>query len=360
MARTLGMMAQSAKYKLRVAVTGMHLSAKYGTTVHEIEAAGLEVLARIATEVDETSGKAMAAAIADTIRGLVTAFESWRPELVLLLGDRGEMLAGAIAAIHLNIPVVHLHGGERSGSVDEPVRHAISKLSHFHFVANLEARDRLLRMGEESSRVFVTGAPGIDGLQALASESREELCRQIGLDPRRPICLIVFHPVTQEAMHAGRQASAVLDGVLATCAQAIVLQPNADAGGDAVRAALARYQQHNDVRLLTNMSRARFVSWMATADAMVGNSSSGIIEAASLGLWVVNVGNRQQLRERSGNVVDVDPNAESITATLADVLVRPRQSWQNVYGDGCAAERIVALLETLPLSDAVLSKVNAY
>jgi GDP/UDP-N,N'-diacetylbacillosamine 2-epimerase (hydrolysing) len=360
MARTLRMAAQSASLEVQVAVTGMHLSAKYGGTVGEIEAAGLDICARIPTGVDETSGAAMACAIADTIRGLTAAFATTRPDAVLLLGDRGEMLAGAIAAIHLNTPVVHVHGGERSGSVDEPVRHAISKLSHYHLVATEGARSRLLTMGERPNAVFVTGAPGLDGLEALATESRDVLCRGLELDPARPICLVVFHPVVQEAMAASAQAANVLEGVLGSGAQALVLRPNADAGSDAIRAVFERYQRRPGVRVVTNLPRAQFVSWMASADAMVGNSSSGIIEAASLKSWVVNVGSRQCLRERSGNVIDVDADAGAITNAVQDVLRRPRQAWRNVYGDGHAGPRIVTLLETLPLSASVLAKVNAY
>jgi GDP/UDP-N,N'-diacetylbacillosamine 2-epimerase (hydrolysing) len=360
MASTLRLIHAHPALDLGVVATGMHLSPKYGATVREIEAAGLPIRARVATPIEETSGPAMARAIGQAVLGLAGAFEQWLPDVVLLLGDRGEMLAGAIAAIHFNIPIAHIHGGERSGNVDEPIRHAISKLSHFHFVASAGARARLVRMGEHPEHVFVTGAPGLDGLGALATASRDRLCREVDLDPKRPICLLVFHPVLQEAGWAATQANAVLRGTLATGAQALAFAPNADAGGDLIRDALRAYEDHPEVRLVTHLSRDRFVSWMARADAMVGNSSSGIIEAPSLGLWVVNVGSRQRLRERSGNVVDVDADADQISAALADVLARPRGEWRNAYGDGRAGERIVELLVGLNLDPSVLTKINAY
>lgn len=360
MERTLRLIQERPALELGIVATGMHLSPKYGETVREIEAAGLPIRARVPTAVDETSGPAMARAIGQTVLGLVSAFEQWRPDVVLLLGDRGEMLAGAVAAIHMNIPVAHIHGGERSGTVDELVRHAISKLSHCHFVATAGARERLVRMGEQPEHVFITGAPGLDGIESLVSQSREVLCREAGLDPMRPICLLVFHPVVQEAAAAAMQARAVVEGTLAAGVQVLALAPNADAGGDHIRAVLSDYADRPGVRLVTHLPRDRFVSWMARADAMVGNSSSGIIEAPSLGLWVVNVGSRQRLRERSGNVVDVEADRELVSKALADVLARPRGTWKNAYGDGHAGERIADLLCDLDLPQSLLLKTNDY
>jgi GDP/UDP-N,N'-diacetylbacillosamine 2-epimerase (hydrolysing) len=336
----------------------MHLSAKYGSTVSEIEAAGLPIRVRIPTEVAETTGQAMARAIAGTIAGLVDAFAEWKPELMLLLGDRGEMLAAAIAGLHSGIAVAHVHGGERSGTIDEPVRHAISKLSHYHLVATHGARERLVAMGEGGERVFVTGAPGLDELVSHEPEPREVLCRRAGLDATKPVSLLVFHPVVQEEAQAGDQARAVLEGVLAAGTQVLALRPNADAGGDRIRAVLDSCRPR--CRVLTHLPRPEFMSWMARADAIVGNSSAGIIEAASVGQWVVNVGSRQRLRERSGNVVDVPPEPEAVQRALVDVLRRPRQQWKNVYGDGRSAPRIAELIERLPLDAAALDKINAY
>jgi GDP/UDP-N,N'-diacetylbacillosamine 2-epimerase (hydrolysing) len=360
MARTLRLIHASPLMELGIAVTGMHLSAKYGLTVREVEAERLPIVARIPTPVDETSGAAMARASAETVLGLVQAFSAWPPQLLLLLGDRGEMLAGAVAATYLGVPIAHVHGGERSGTVDEPVRHAISKLSHFHLVATAASRERLIRMGEAAERVSVTGAPGLDELRDARAEPREALCRRIGLDAARPVCLTIFHPVVQEAGQAGEQARAVVQGILAAGAQVLALAPNADAGGDAIRAAFDGFASRPDFRLATHLPRAEYLSWLARADAMAGNSSSGIIEAASLGLWVVNVGKRQQLRERSPNVIDVAPVAEEVRRAVSMVLARPRGRWQNVYGDGGAAERIVEILGRVPLEPAVLEKINAY
>jgi GDP/UDP-N,N'-diacetylbacillosamine 2-epimerase (hydrolysing) len=302
----------------------------------------------------------MARAIGNELIGITDVLLQERPNLVLVLGDRGEMLAGALAAIHLNIPVAQLHAGELSGTVDEPVRHAISKLAHYHLVSTEGARDRLVRMGERPGNIFVTGAPGLDGLPKLAEKSREDLCALSGLDARQRLALVVFHPVLQQAAEAGKQARALMDAVMEAGLQAACLMPNSDAGSQPIRDAWTAYAERDGVRLFTHMARSDFASWMAAADVMVGNSSSGIIEAASMDLPVVDVGERQRGRERSRNVINTPAEKEAIRRAIASALARGRVPCENVYGDGKAGERIIALLETLPLSHSVLMKSNTY
>lgn len=359
-ARALLLARASRRIDVAVCVTGMHLSPMFGNTVREVEATGLRICGRVPVEIERCTGESMARALGQELIGITEALLSDRPEVVMVLGDRGEMLAGALAASHLNIPIVHVHGGERSGTVDEPVRHAISKLSHYHFVATKGARERLIRMGERSEHVFVTGAPGLDGLKELAIHSRDKLCAQASLDPARLIALVLFHPVLQEVADAGRQAVAVMQSVLEIGLQAICLMPNADAGGRTVREVLGQYGGAPGIRLVAHLPRADFISWMVAADVMVGNSSSGIIEAASVGLRVVNVGTRQRLREQSGNVIDSAPEREDISAALHRALADGRYNGPNVYGDGNASSRIVDLLSQIRVDASVLHKTNAY
>ncbi|MEI8088776.1 MAG: UDP-N-acetylglucosamine 2-epimerase [Opitutaceae bacterium] len=345
---------------LSVCVTGMHLSPLHGNTVTEVEHSGLRICGRIPVSHEKADGATMAAALAHVLLGLIPLLQQEKPDAVILLGDRGEMLAGAIAAIHLNIPVVHVHGGERSGTVDEPVRHAISKLAHYHFTATVAARERLIRMGEGPAHVFVTGAPGLDGITDAPRRSRAELCAGLGLDSARPVALLLYHPVLQTADAAGREMAEVLAAVQAAGVQVVCLTPNADAGNRAIREEIARVAQLPGFRVATHFSRPDYLSWLAAADVMVGNSSSGIIEAASFGLPVVNVGNRQQGRERNVNTTDVLAEWAAIHTALTAALSRGRQARQNVYGDGQAAERIIELLSTLPFPQDLLNKSNAY
>ncbi len=361
MVSTLKEIAAHPALSLSIVATGMHLSPKYGLTVREIEADGFALCGRVETPVDQPSGAEMARGIGMMLQAFVDILAAQAPDAVLLLGDRGEMLAGALAAIHLNIPVVHVHGGERSGTVDEPVRHAISKLSHWHCVATEQSRERLLRMGEAPQQVVVTGAPGLDGLTGLALRDRAMLCEGVGFDATRVVALMVFHPVLQEAPQAGTQAGAILDALLGAGMQVLALMPNADAGGEAVRATLAAYaERHPEVRVLTHLPRPDFVSWMAVADLMVGNSSCGIIEAASFGTPVINVGLRQNLRERNANVSDVAADPQALAQVVREVLARGRYAPANVYGDGHAGKRIVELLAALRVTEEILLKTNAY
>ncbi len=345
---------------LWVIATGMHLSPAFGNTVEEIEAAGLRIFARVPVALEPATGANMARNIGIMLGAFVDALEADRPDILLLLGDRGEMLAGAMAAIHLNIPVAHIHGGERTGTVDEPVRHAISKLSHLHFTATEQARERLIRMGERADAVHVTGAPGLDGLADSALPDRAEIARRHDLDPDRPFALMVYHPVLQEAATAADDTRRILKALADAGLQVLALLPNADAGSDGVRAALTEAGSNDAVTVHTHLGRPDFIAAMARADVMIGNSSAGIIEAASFGTPVLNVGPRQNLRERNANVVDVPATERALANGLTRLLAEGRYPPQNVYGDGRTASRIADLLATAPLDAALLMKVNGY
>lgn len=357
---TLRRMARTQGLDLSVAVTGMHLSPMHGLTVGEIRDAGLRIAAEVPVAMGQATGATMARNIGTMIGAFVDVFEQEAPHIVLLLGDRGEMLAGALAAIHLNIPVAHIHGGERSGTVDEPVRHAISKLSHIHCVATREAGERLVRMGELPRHVHLTGAPGIDGLADTTRATRIDVAARHGLDPARPFALMVYHPVLQEADGAEAETAAILDALASRGLQVLALMPNSDAGADGVRRALRQVAGTPGRVVETHLDRDRFVDVMARADVMVGNSSAGIIEAASFGTPVINIGRRQNLRERNRNVIDVESAASGLGEALDTALACGRFAPENIYGDGHAGERICALLASYDLSPSLLMKVNGY
>lgn len=364
MASTLQRIAAHPRLELQLAVTGMHLSPAYGDTVRDIEALGLPIVARVPTDVEGRTPLSMARNVGQAMIGLAEAIDAARPDLVLVIGDRGEMLAGALAALHLGIPTVHLHGGERSGTIDEPVRHAITKISHWHFVATEESRQRIVRMGEREERVWVTGAPSLDGLDALAAMPREDVLKQIGLPAGAQYVLVLFHPVVQEIaqMRAQtRQLTQALGDVLAGQDTHVVwLAPNADAGSAEILGALQDGESAVPLTRVTHMARPLFIAAVKQARALVGNSSAGIIETASLGTPVVNIGTRQRDRERNLNTLDCGTGREEITAALRQVLAHGPYPCANRYGDGHAGERIVELLATLPITPDLLDKVNTY
>lgn len=360
MSSTLHRIRATQGLAIKLLVTGMHLSRTHGMTVEEIRASGLDICAEIPLDMQTRSGESMSLGLADCLRGVTHALARERPDILLLLGDRGEMLAGAIAALHLGIVCVHVHGGERSGTVDEPVRHAISKLSSYHLVATEGSRQRLVAMGEEPARIHVTGAPGVDALAETAQMSRPACLQELGLASHVRFVLAVFHPVVQQAGLAGGQTRALLEALARVGQPVVWLDPNADAGSLDILQAMDVVALPPGSRRFAHLPRPLFLSALQHCEALVGNSSVGIIEAASFGTPVVNIGDRQRLRERNTNVVDVPADGGAIEVAVRDALGRGRQACDNVWGDGRAGERIAAVLAQLPLGPSVLEKTNTY
>jgi len=360
MQSTLQAIHQHPELSLSLLVTGMHLLAAYGETWREIETDGLTIAAKVSVNLTGGSGVEMANSIGEQVIGFTQALEKEQPDLLLLLGDRGEMLAGAIAALHLNIPIVHIHGGELSGTVDESVRHAISKLAHYHFTATKTSRERLIRMGEKPQHIMVTGAPGLDAIYKAKLLERGPLFSAYGLDAEKPLLLILFHPVVQQAAAAAEQTRALLEAVVDSELQSLVIMPNADAGGATIAEVIHNYDSQKKIQTALHVPRQDFLSLISHSEVMVGNSSSGIIEAASLGTPVVNIGDRQQCRERNENVIDVAPVKQEVFTAIAQAQKMKGMHWDNVYGDGDASQRIVEGLISISLAPKVLEKVNAY
>jgi GDP/UDP-N,N'-diacetylbacillosamine 2-epimerase (hydrolysing) len=360
MESTLQRIAATPGLAVQVAVTGTHLSKAHGETISEIRSSGLAICAEIPVDVATRTAESMSLTIAEVLRGMTRLLARERPEFLLLLGDRGEMLAGAIAALHLGVPAVHIHGGERSGTVDEPVRHAISKLSTYHFAATQGSRERLVRMGEDEATVFVTGAPGLDGLPALGGMPREECVRALGLTSDMPFVLALFHPVVQQAGQAKAQTLAFVQALGEIGMPVVWLEPNSDAGSLEILAALDEVPLPAGSQRLRHVPRPLFASVMRHCAVLAGNSSAGIIEAATFGTPVVNIGDRQRLRERSANIADVEPQARAIADALRAAVDHGKWPCENPWGDGHAGERIAQLLSRLPVGPAVLEKINSY
>ena len=345
---------------LSIAVTGMHLHPAFGNTVEDIRATGLNVCGEIPIDVTARSGEGMAVGIGDCIKGITLLLQQTSPDILLLLGDRGEMLAGAIAALHLGLVCVHIHGGERSGTVDELVRHAISKLSTFHFVATDQSRDRLVRMGELPDRIFVTGAPGLDNIVDSAEMSARDFQRALGMPEESAFVLAVFHPVVQQFSDAREQTCSVLDALRRTGLPVVWAEPNSDAGSQGILDALNSVSLPPGSRRVSHLQRDVFCNAMKRCAVLVGNSSAGIIEAASFGTPVVNIGNRQRLRERNANVTDVAPLADDVYEAIREALAHGKWPCDNRYGDGFSGNRMRDNLLGLPLQRAVLEKINTY
>lgn len=347
---------------LSLLVTGAHLSKEFGLTVQTIEADGFDIAERIDMEVGPDTPEAIARSTALALRGFAAAFARRRPDLLLVLGDRLEMLAAATASLPFNIPIAHIHGGEATeGAIDDAVRHALTKLSHLHFAALDVYADRIVQMGESPWRVTVSGAPGLDHLREFTPLSRAELERECGVRVADTTLIVTYHPVTLEYGQTASQVAQLLAALREVGAPVVFTFPNADTGSRVVIEAVRRYvNETGNAQLAVSLGTRAYLSLMSHAAAMVGNSSSGILEAASFRLPVVNVGTRQQGRVRGKNVLDVGDTRADVAAAIRTALSPEfRASLRdlvNPYGDGHAAERIVARLRSVELGDALLRK----
>jgi UDP-hydrolysing UDP-N-acetyl-D-glucosamine 2-epimerase len=355
-------LAAAPDARLRLIVGGMHLSQTYGNTVDVIERDGWTIAARVPMLGDADSPAAIAGAIGRGVSGFADAYAATRPDLLVVLGDRFEMLAAAAAALPFALPVAHIHGGEITmGAFDNQVRHAITKLSHVHLVAAEAHAAVVAGMGEERWRIHVVGAPGLDRIPATPRLSRAALAAELGLPPDDRWVLVTFHPVTLEYADTEGHAQELLAALDKIDAALIVTYPNADTASRVLIDGFEEFARSRPrVRLVRNLGDDRYLSLLEHAAAMVGNSSSGLIEAPSFGLPVVNIGSRQHGRLRGDNVIDVGYGRDEILRAVDRALApgrrdRLRRS-PNPYGDGRAAGRIVRVLREVPLDARLLQK----
>jgi UDP-N-acetylglucosamine 2-epimerase (non-hydrolysing)/GDP/UDP-N,N'-diacetylbacillosamine 2-epimerase (hydrolysing) len=346
---------------LRIIALGPHLSPEFGSTIREIENDGFCVDARIECLISSDSDVGMAKTIGVATLSLADCFGQLRPDLVLLTADRYEMLAPASVALALRIPLAHIEGGEISeGAIDDAVRNALTKLSHVHFTSSASARARVIAIGEEEWRVHRTGAPALDHLKRGALLSREELETRLTIDLSSPTMVITFHPVTI-ARDTTREADALFSALESVPGRLLFCYPNADAGSRSLIERIERFSRARaGSRVFVNLDPIAYWSLLQHVDLLLGNSSSGIIEAASFELPAVNVGIRQRGRERGRNVLDAEPIVDSILDRIriarSETFRRSLQGMENPYGDGRAAGRIVAVLASVPLGEELLIK----
>ena len=345
---------------LEIIVTGMHLMDEFGMTMDEIKKDGFNyhiVDVRYETDTKES----MALFIGKFIQHLTPLLRTINPDIILVLGDRGEMLAGAVVGAYLGIPVAHVHGGEVTSTVDDLARHAITKLSHIHFPATKESAERIIKMGENPSRVFVVGAPGLDQILHETLLEPEGLEIKYHLDFSDKVFLVVQHPVTLEVNRASEQIRETLEAISSFQYQTVIIYPNADAGGRAMIEVIKEYEHLPFIRAYKNIPHKDYLSLLQYSSALIGNSSSGIIEAPSFGIPVINIGSRQKGRQRGDNVVDVDYCQEGIVSAINYVLhderyIQKIKSKNNPYGDGKSGERITHILSKILINNQLLQK----
>ena len=354
-------LAARADVELGVLALGPHLSPKFGTTIREIERDGFPIVARIECLLSSDTDTGMAKTLGLAILSLADALTAWRPDLLLLTADRYEMLAPAAVALTLRIPIAHIEGGEVSqGAIDDQVRNALTKMAHLHFTSTELARRRVIAMGEEPGRVHRAGAPSLDHLRRSKLLDRSDLETRLDLRLKSPSILAAWHPVTI-VRDTNSEADAFFSALTQASGQLSFVYPNTDAGSYAlIERTRSLAATRADTHIFVNLDAATYWSLLGQVDAMIGNSSSGIMEAASFGLPVVNVGMRQQGRERPRNVIDVTADANAISDALKQALDpafrAELRGMVNPYGDGTAAEIIARVLAETPLERLLIKE----
>jgi UDP-hydrolysing UDP-N-acetyl-D-glucosamine 2-epimerase len=354
-------LAAHPEVELQLIAMGPHLSPAFGSTVQEIERDAFPVAGHVECLLSSDSDIGMAKTIGVAVLGLADLLGKLRPDLLLLIADRYEMLAPASVALALRIPIAHIEGGEISeGAIDDAVRNALTKMSHIHFTTTQNARARVIAMGEEPWRVHRSGAPSLDHLRRSRLLTRYEVEKKLGLDLARPTLLVTYHPVTL-LRETTSEADALFTALAQVEGQIVFTYPNADAGSHRlIERAKAFAAANPQARVFINLGAITYWSLLRQVDVLAGNSSSGIMETASFALPTVDIGMRQQGRERGRNVLNATPHAdailEKITEARSAAFRASLDGMENPYGDGHASEKIVEVLTTVPLTQDLLIK----
>lgn len=352
-----------ASLHLQVIATGMHLSPEFGETYREILADGFAIDWRVEMLLSADTPTAIGKSIGLGVIGFADALAQLEPDLVVVLGDRFEVLSAVTAALVARIPIAHLHGGELTeGAVDDAIRHAITKMSHVHFVATEEYRQRVIQLGELPQRVHCVGGLGVDAIKRMPRMARDELESSIEFAFRERNLLITFHPATLEQSSATEQMGELLAALEPLSDVGLIFtMPNADAGGrELIRQVQDFVSAHPNAKAYTSLGHVRYLSCLSQVDGVIGNSSSGILEAPSFHIGTVNIGDRQRGRLQATSVINCSPCRESISQAIA-TLYSPEfkanlYNPTNPYGNGGASSKIVEEIKRLEL-DGLVKKV---
>jgi GDP/UDP-N,N'-diacetylbacillosamine 2-epimerase (hydrolysing) len=348
----MGILKDSVEFNLQIIATGTHLEDRFGATYQEIEKDGFKIHKKVHLNLQEDTPTALSRSTALGLQGFAEAFKELAPDIVLVLGDRFELLSVAIAAMFARIPIVHLHGGELTeGAIDEAIRHSLTKFSHLHFVAHEEYRKRVIQLGESPETVFNVGGMGIDGIRRMHLMGRDDLERSLGLKFLAKNLLVTFHPVTLEKGSSGKQMSELLEALAELSDTRIIFtMPNADGENSIIFDLIKSFvHKFDNAVAFESLGHLRYLSCVAQVDGVVGNSSSGLMEVPSFRKGTVNIGDRQRGRLQASSVINVEPEKLKILTAIAR-LYDPTFQKQllnvtNPYGDGGASERIVQVLK---------------
>ena len=355
----------SKKLDLLLVVTGTHNSKKYGMTINEIKKDGFKISKIIKILPKSDTLYSTTQSLGEGIISFSKVFKKLKPDINLILGDRDEMLASAISAYHMNIPNAHIHGGDKSGGLDEYNRHAITKISNIHFPATEKSKKRILKMGENPKFVFVTGSPSVDEIKNNKITTKKALERKYGINFYGNEILLIYHPVTTQLEKDSTQIYNILNSIVKLGYTCIAIAPNSDAGRNEIFCALKNYsKKHKFIKIFSTLPRSDYLGMLKNCGVLVGNSSSGMIEASYFQIPVVNIGIRQKNRERGKNVIDVNTNSKKLVYQAIQKALKIKKSkkptFDFTFGKGNSAQKIVAHLENISLGKDLIQKELSY
>ena len=355
----------SKKLELLLVVTGTHNSKKYGMTINEIKKDGFKIAKIIKNLPKSDTHYSVTQSLGEGIVYFSKVFKKLKPDINLILGDRDEMLASAISAYHMNIPNAHIHGGDKSGGLDEYNRHAITKISNIHFPATEKSRKRILKMGENPKFIFTTGSPSVDEIKNNKITIKKDLENKYGINFCGNEILLVYHPVTTQLSKNSTQIYNILDSIVKLGYPCIAIAPNSDVGRNEIFYALKNYsKKHKFIKIFSTLPRSDYLGMLKNCGVLLGNSSSGVIEASYFQIPVVNIGIRQKNRERGKNIIDVNTNSKNLIYHTIQKALKMKKSKKStfgfIFGKGNSAQKIVKHLESVPLDKDLIQKELMY
>ena len=347
-------------FTLQVVATGMHFAPEFGLTYREIEKDGFSIDARVEMLLSSDTPVGITKSLGMGVIGFAETLHTLKPDLLMLLGDRFEILAAAEAALVAKIPIAHIAGGDTTeGAIDEAIRHSITKMSHLHFVTNEAAARRVRQLGENPEHIYTVGSPGIDVIKHVTLLDRKALEMDLGFTFRKRNLLVTFHPATLDFQPAGTQFKELLSALdtLGNDTGIIFTMPNADTDGRVIISMIEEYTASRPhAKAYASLGQLRYLSAMAEVDAVVGNSSSGLYEAPSFKKPTVNIGDRQKGRIQASSVINCKPESADIVRAIKEALTKDCSDTINPYGNGNSAQQIVALLKSIPDFNTLLKK----
>jgi GDP/UDP-N,N'-diacetylbacillosamine 2-epimerase (hydrolysing) len=361
----LKILSKDKDFDLKFIVTGMHLSRKHGYSVRDIISDKIPIYKKINTNFESDNEKKHIFSLSKEMINLSISFDKIKPDIVLVTGDRAEMFMAALTAAYMKIAVAHIQSGDLSGHIDGSIRHAITKISHLHFASCEDSKNRVLKMGEEKWRVFNTGAPQLDDFYRPNKIKISDFNKKFKIKIQKNFLIVMQHPVLYENVDAGSQIEKTLIALENLSIQKIVIYPNIDTGNNKIIKIIEKYKNKKNFNIFKNLNRDYFIFLLRNANMLIGNSSCGILEAASFKLPVINIGSRQKGRLQSKNIINTGYSIKEIKKAIK--IIQTSKNYKknlskciNLYGDGKSSRRIVNILKKIKYDRTLLDKTNSY